>query len=700
MQRGGLRALRILAVTCALVACRRHASTTVLEAGGAKIVVLHRNLPDVAMSAGSVTAYRTRWREAEAEDGILSLQVGTLRSAGAIPAMLLVDGAHASIGTARYEVVDGAAAVVQPIGGLDGELITTVDAATSSVRLRVRTRSLPPGQRVELRITPARHEPLVLADGAAIAPDAPIAPRRSPYVVLGDATALVIAGNEPMSIEGGAQTLSVTAALDPTRAIDLVVAVSLAASRRDALMAGAALSNVSRRKGALLTLQPRVLETHGFLPARVRFAAPDLPQDLPLTLDPTREAEPGLWLVDVTKADTTVELPPGRWTLRATHGIGWSIARTELLLQDGDVVQVPFDLHQEVATPGYVGCDLHVHARGSFDAKQVSYEDRVRSLVAVGVDCAAATEHDHVGDHGPAAHALGLDDMLRALTGVELTTGKPNFGHFNVYPWPEGATIPATKETTPKALFDAVHALPGSFVFQLNHPRMATGNNDNIGYFDLAGVDPKTGVGHGAIAYLHDYDALEVFNGYQLERTDEVIALVEEWARMLDRGDVHVATGSSDSHNLSFPWAGFPRTMVEVGEGWSGAGRPIEAIVSAIKRGKVFVTSGPIVRLTVGDAGLGDEVTAKGNSARIEVRLASWLATPSLRLLLGADDLGTIALREGDAPGVFVGTHPLFAVKKRRPLVAIVSSEVVGNARDLFGATRALAITNPVWLLP
>ena len=32
--------------------------------------------------------------------------------------------------------------------------------------------------------------------------------------------------------------------------------------------------------------------------------------------------------------------------------------------------------------------------------------------------------------------------------------------------------------------------------------------------------------------------------------------------------------------------------------------------------------------------------------------------------------------------------------------VAIVSSDVVGDARDLFGATRALAITNPIWLLP
>ena len=694
----------VFAPFCALVfalsACRRHASSTALEAGGTKIVVLDRRSPELEMSAGALTVYRTRWREREAEDGILSLRVGALRSAGPVPVLLLVDGQHTKIEGARYEVIDGVAAVVQPIVGVDGELITTLDVASSSVRLRVRTRALAAGRLVQLRLAPARNDAMVLASGPSIAPDAELGTQVSPYVVLGDAGALVIASSASMSLVGASSSLSITATLDPARSPDLVVSLSLASSRREGVARAATLAHVEARRGALVTLLPRVLETQQFLPARVRFSAPDLPQGLPLVLDPTRDAEPGLWLVDVTKLETTVALPAGRWTMRATHGIGWSIARTELLLQDGDVLRIPFDLHQEVPTPGSIGCDLHVHARGSFDAKQVSYEDRVRSLVAVGVDCAAATEHDHLDDHGPAAHALGLDDVFRAMTGVELTTGEPNFGHFNVYPWPTGATLPPTHQTTPRALFDAVHALPGSFVFQLNHPRMFTGKNDSIGYFDLAGVDPKTGVAHGRFPYLHDYDAIEIFNGYQLGLPDDVIALTEEWARMLDRGDVHVATGSSDSHNLSFPWAGFPRTMVDVGTGWSAAGKPIDAVVAAIKKGKVLVTSGPIVRLTVGDAGLGDEVRAEGGTARVEVRLTSWLTTPTLRLLLGKDDLGMVTLQEGDSPGVFVGTHALFAVSRRRPLIALVTSEVVGDARDLFGATRALAITNPVWLLP
>ena len=62
-----------------------------------------------------------------------------------------------------------------------------------------------------------------------------------------------------------------------------------------------------------------------------------------------------------------------------------------------------------------------------------------------------------------AAVPAGAVAAVMTVTGVELTTGTPNFGHFNVYPWPTGALVPQTHGTTPRALFDAVHALPGSF---------------------------------------------------------------------------------------------------------------------------------------------------------------------------------------------------------------------------------------------
>jgi hypothetical protein len=170
---------------------------------------------------------------------------------------------------------------------------------------------------------------------------------------------------------------------------------------------------------------------------------------------------------------------------------------------------------------------------------------------------------------------------------------------------------------------------------------------------------------------------------------------------MLDRGDVHVATGNSDSHNATFPWAGFPRTLVDVGEAWRSNGRPIEAIVDALKRGRAIVTGGPIVELKVGDASLGDSVKSSGSTAHVTVRLTSWLDAPKLRLVLGDKDLppSSTALTPG-GDHVWTADVALPAVDRKRPLVALVDANVVGDGAWISGMKRSLAVTNPIWLLP
>jgi hypothetical protein len=326
----------------------------------------------------------------------------------------------------------------------------------------------------------------------------------------------------------------------------------------------------------------------------------------------------------------------------------------------------------------------------------------VRSLAAVGVDCAAATEHDHVDSHAPAASKLGLEPLFRGAQGVELTT---SFGHFNAYPWPDATPVPLTKGTTPRALFDAVHALPSgrTLVLQVNHPRMRAGEGSKIGYFELSGYDGAKGLATGgSVEYLKDYDALEVFNGYQLPFHEAVLALVDEWIAMLELGDEHVATGSSDSHWIQFPWAGFPRTYVRVGPTWSADGRPFDAVARALKQGRAMVTSGPLIDVHVGEAGIGD--TAQGGGvgvrARVEVRLSSWLGEPTLEVRLGREKLPVTLTR---ASGMVNGWSAEVVVPKvttRRPLVAIATAKVLDDGRIVKGLTTGLGFTNPVWIVP
>lgn len=571
----------------------------------------------------------------------------------------------------------GAAAIRHRIEGIEGELLLTIENGTIVFVARA---SKP--ERLAIQLGVARTHPIVLDTGGPYEAGEVIS-ARSGFAVLGTT---VIASPTQLTVTAE-KTLTAIAAAETA---ELRVAIATAPTTREASQLGARFAKIASRPHA------DVLLDTGGVPARVWIEGARRVAGPPIAFDPSREAEPNTPIVDVALGRQVISLPEGKWTFRATRGLGFSVVRQDLEVVAGDALRVKLPLVEETKLHDWIGCDFHVHARPSFDATAVSYPDRVRSLVAVGVECAAATEHDHVGDHGPAAAELHLDDRFRALTGVELTTVAGGFGHFNVYPWPIGAAIPVVGATTPHKLFDAVRALPGSFVFQVNHPRMR--NTDvSIGYFDFVGLNAKTGVAKGPYGYRHDYDAIEIFNGYDLRALPNVRALALEWLELLDRGEVHVATGSSDSHGISFPWAGFPRTLVRVGAAWRSSGRPIEAIVDALKKGRAYVSSGPLLELRADDATLGDTV-AHPAKVRLTIAKTSWLGPPEVELRLGTEVAKTPEPRaEGDA---WVIETTLAAPTRKRALVAIVESPLIGEALGLTGFERAMAITNPIWITP
>lgn len=599
----------------------------------------------------------------------------------------------------EVDVVSGVAVMRHVFDVDDATLLVSIDPTIPALVVTAHARP-GPVEALSLRATTVRDGREVLLDRGAGWNDAVAAP--SGYAVLDGAAPLVLASATGLDVAApDAKSISATAKMTATNSagVEAKVFVATGKDRRDALSLGARLSNVKARATAEALVEIVDAATKLRVPGRVVIEAqPRVPTALPNVWDVRREAERTQPVVDVAGTRTVVSLPEGHYVLLATRGMGWSIARKELDVLAGDATRVSFELAHETDVPEWIGCDFHVHAKLSFDAVTVSYEDRVRSLAAVGVECAAATEHDHIGDHGPAAKTLGLDAVFRALRGTELTTVAPVFGHFNVYPWPDGAKIPQVHATDPDELFDAVHKLPGDFVFQVNHPRLKNADGSSVGYFDYTSLDPMTGVQHTHYYhYRSDYDALEVFNGYELHDLPHVRATIDEWLRMIDRGEVHVATGSSDAHQLTMPWAGFPRTMVKVGAGWR-VDRPIATIVSAVKGGRSYVTSGPLLEMRVGQAGLGDETHE--HTAHLEVATTSWLGPPVARLRLGAEDLGEVKLTLDPTRGRWVGEATVPAVTKKRAVVAIVEAPVIGDAVAVTGLPRTLAVTNPIWVLP
>jgi hypothetical protein len=370
-------------------------------------------------------------------------------------------------------------------------------------------------------------------------------------------------------------------------------------------------------------------DTHAPLTARLFF------HGIEGTVDPSfgpdyRAAGAGP-LIDALRGAATTPLAPGRYRVSASKGIEWSIDAREVTLETAQRVDVALALRHVVPTPGLVGCDLHVHARPSFDTP-VTTQDRVLSLVAAGVDFAVPTEHNLIGDYGPALGLLDLTGNLAWVPGVEVTTYSPRIGHFGVFPYPK-APVPPYRSTTAAAILAAARRTDPTRVVQVNHPRMGYG----IGYFEVKHFAP--GAGHAPPGMTTNFDAIEVYNGYDLGAPERVATVMRDWFALLNSGSHIVGTGSSDAHRIQYNWAGYPRSFVAVGPDADLPGHKLDtnAVVAAIKAGRVTVSSGPLVELTVGDAVVGDTVTttAEHVRARVRVHAAPWVDVTSVEILVG-----------------------------------------------------------------
>jgi hypothetical protein len=335
-------------------------------------------------------------------------------------------------------------------------------------------------------------------------------------------------------------------------------------------------------------------------------------------------------------------VPPGKYTVTVSHGPEWSIAQRDVTVTESLRGDVDVRLSHEVPMPGWVGCDLHVHARPSYDSA-VSVEDRVASLVAEGVGFAVPTEHNVVGDYSAGVAVLppNVTEPLAWVPAVEVTTDQnvAPFGHFNVYPYRPDPSLPGGgpppwMNVTPREIFAAARAREPDAMIQVNHPRM----QPNIGYFETLGLDSRTGLATSP-AYDPGFDAIEVFNGFFIGQIDAVEAILQDYMGLLGTGSRYVATGSSDSHTVAFQWAGYPRTYVHVGDGYDVGGEVDPAVIlRALRGGRAFVSSGPMVLLTVAGAEPGDTVrVAPGETvrARVQVLAAPWI--PVSRVVLWRD---------------------------------------------------------------
>jgi hypothetical protein len=353
------------------------------------------------------------------------------------------------------------------------------------------------------------------------------------------------------------------------------------------------------------------------------------------TPDPLPRAPAGAYAggrsLYLLRGEAMLWLAPGAYQVTASHGPAYSLAKTTIEVAPHTMVVARDTLRRVVETKGWSSADFHLHAAPSPDAP-VSLPARVASLACEGVDFAVATDHNRITDYTPFIEAAGMSAKLGTLAGAEITTAPPpSWGHFNAFPLPLPQRAPEDSappyyDIAPADLLAAARDA-GARVLQVNHGRMAP----SIGYFDLVHLDQATG---GADpSFSANFDAVEAFNGIYLETPEKVREGVRDLVALARRGLHPTATGNSDSHQLLYEEAGYPRTYVHVGAEPDGPGHA--SLLEALLRGDTSVSSGPFVELTVDEAGIGSHISLGGRRrvrAHVRVSAPSWVPVETIEL--------------------------------------------------------------------
>jgi hypothetical protein len=317
--------------------------------------------------------------------------------------------------------------------------------------------------------------------------------------------------------------------------------------------------------------------------------------------------------------------------------------------------------------------DGHVHSAHSRDAQHPT-----RSVLAI----AARADLDAVvlTDHGT---TLGVSELIAEGRGVPVPvlSGAEvggDFGHAVVW----GFDAYTLLHDAPHQDLDVVAAIvkPRGAVLVLAHPGWwIRGNVVNPRLFMQ--YDSLRPGGRGQAI-----DALELWNG-----TYPVMSarLVAEWALLLERGLYVPVVGNSDFHEVGGQVLGTPRNVALCpGEREAHRETVFTCLLDATRKGRLYVSDGPTIAMTLGDATFGETITAEpGASLELAVRAEASLGG-TLVVYRGLERVASVPL----TPAVALEQRFTIAVPANDTFVRV---EIVRPQRLPLTAPFSL-LTNPI----
>ncbi|UCC38210.1 MAG: CehA/McbA family metallohydrolase [Candidatus Aminicenantes bacterium] len=328
-----------------------------------------------------------------------------------------------------------------------------------------------------------------------------------------------------------------------------------------------------------------------------------------------------------------VKLPVGTYLITASRGPEYSLDKKIVEIFKDERQELVFLIDRVIEIPNLISVDPHMHTQNSDGRTRIP--ERIKSVVAEGVNVAISTDHNIITDYYPTLKKLGLNKYLAVIAGSEVTLS--GLIHYNTFPLKyrpdeeyNGAIYPLAEEVPP--LFKASRTKDPEAILQVNHPR-----SEDLGYFNNYKLDKES----AAFAREHfdiSFDVLEVMNGPYFYSSSNYES-IEDWFHLLNRGYYFPLTGSSDTHSIDREEPGYSRTYA-VYEGKKGDYLNWDALARSIKKGHSFSSNGPIVELKVnGKYSSGDSFTERSGRVDvwIKVKSAPWIAVDEVRIIVNGE---------------------------------------------------------------
>jgi hypothetical protein len=392
-------------------------------------------------------------------------------------------------------------------------------------------------------------------------------------------------------------------------------------------------------------------------------------------------------------------LPPGQYTIFAGRGFAYGLDSVKIKVRPGNVITKKLAIRREVATPGYVSCDTHIHTLTYSGHGDAAVSEQVVAIAGEGIELAIVTEHNRHVDYHAAALKQGVRKFFTPVVGNEVTT---DLGHFNVFPVKADGPVPDFKAKDWKLLFASIRQC-GAKVVILNHPR-----DVHMGYRPFGPEHHLALTGENLDGWDLQANAMEVINSGAHQ--SDMMQPVRNWMSLLNRGKYLTPIGASDSHDVARFFVGQARTYIRCRNDKSG-NIDVNEAVAGLLEGRVMVGCGLLAEITVQDKhGPGDLVPAPGEvTVDIRVLGPSWVQADKVELFANGQKIREAKIPLNKKAGVkWTGRWKLPTFRHDVHLVAVASGPPVGElywpiARPYHATStkverRILGISGAVWL--